>query len=110
MADTVNAQIRRVRLGYEGHGALTAMVEFQWGSFIQSFPHYILNGPFCALFVKGMIDAVGVQDWEDLQGRYVRLQLDGNRPPLAVGHIVEDRWFNPKQACDALIAKEAARG
>jgi hypothetical protein len=91
MADIVNATIKSTTFGYEGHGILTAMVTFEWGDRVQSFPAYNLNGPLCAPFVKGLLDAVGVDRWEDLRGKVVRLELSEGWKPMAVFHIVDDK-------------------
>lgn len=112
MADIVNAKITSTTFGYEGHGILTAMVTFMWGGKagddrVQSFPAYNLNGPLCAPFVKGLLDALGVDRWEGVKGQVVRLELEEGWRPIAVGHIIHDRWFNPRE-CAARVEEEAS--
>ena len=43
--------------------------------------------------IYSIMDAVGVENWEDLKGKYVRLFYAERRGYIkGVGHIIDDRW------------------
>ena len=46
-------------------------------------------------FIRGVLNAVGVELWEDLKGRRCRVRRDCLKIH-AIGHFSEDRWFNPE--------------
>lgn len=45
-------------------------------------------------FIRRILLTVGVDRWEDLPGKHVRVRARQDRV-LAIGHITEDRWFTP---------------
>ncbi len=102
VTDTRNATITSTHLGYEDHGVLTAWVFLKYEGSGQGFGGYSL-GAHMEVFVKGVIDAVGADRWEDLPGKHLRVEagLDG---VLRIGHIIEDRWFEPADAFAAARA------
>jgi hypothetical protein len=57
-------------------------------------------------FVRRVLATVGVDDWEDLQGKHVRVKATHSKV-IAIGHIIKDRWFDPE--IDLAFLKEAAR-
>ena len=72
--------IKRTRLGYEDHGIFTFDVEFDFGSSGQSFGNYMIGtkneearapvgSEYGIEVIMGILDAVGVNKWEDLVGR-----------------------------------------
>lgn len=88
--------IEATTLGLEDHGIPTAFVMIKFDGSGQGFGGYDLRGPQSMLnFVMGVQKAVGVSDWSKLKGAYCRVRRDSDRGPIvAIGHIVEDRWFN----------------
>ena len=49
-------------------------------------------------FVKELIDTVGVRNWEELKGMHIRAEREdgSNGTILRIGHLLEDKWFDPK--------------
>jgi hypothetical protein len=44
-----------------------------------------------------IMDAVGVNKWEDLKGKYCRVKTDGWGGTVdEIGNIIKDKWFNIK--------------
>lgn len=45
-----------------------------------------------------IMDTVGVERWEDLKGRYVRIVNPGiGKSVDIIGNIIEDKWFNQRE-------------
>ena len=40
-----------------------------------------------------IMDTVGVERWEDLKGKFIRAELDGNKCNR-IGNIMENKWFD----------------
>lgn len=96
--ETRNAIIRSVRLGFEDHGILTAWLDLDYGSVCQGFGGWNLQAigaNYCGEFVKGCLNVVGVNEWGDLPGKTIRVRQE-HEHCHSIGHIVEDRWFNPR--------------
>ena len=92
--EIVNAQIEKTFLGIEDHGCFGGGITFRWGGSGQGFGIYLLSGPTCADWIKGVISAVGVYQWEELVGKYARIDRE-HKKIHRIGHITEDRWFDP---------------
>lgn len=85
-----NAQITTTRLGYE-RGAFTASIDVEGPGWGQSFGGLCLTGERVGFFIEHVLRAVGVERWEDLPGRPVRVHHDTSKIH-ALGHFMEDRW------------------
>lgn len=92
-----NAIIKSTRLGSDGHGILTIFINLDYGGSGQSFGGHDLRPEGKLLeWVNGVLRAVGVRTWEDLVGTHCRVRRDSPRGPvIAIGHIIEDKWFTP---------------
>lgn len=114
MPDERNALIESVSLGIEDHGILTAFLHLDFGSASQGFGGYALDAKganYCAAFIRGCLDTIGVREWKDLPGNIIRVR-GGDGPGLgttieAIGHPVQDRWFYPRRVMEKL-QQEAA--
>ena len=101
-----NAQIESTMLGYEDHGILTCFLMLKQKGSGQGFGGYRLDAPegysiYTDFWIKRILEVVGVEKWEDLKGKYV--QVKGEHYGIeAIGHITDDKWFNPRQEIDAL--------
>jgi len=109
-----NAKIVKTTLGFEDHGILTFFIEceFEQGS-RQSFGGFRLDAPsknedgwvghaFGIACVRKVIDTVGVDKWEDLKGRYLRIKKSGYNGPIEeIANIMEDNWLNLKLLSDS---------
>lgn len=105
-----NAQITSVSLGYEDHGILT----FGLGLEIADggcciYGGYALDGydkekKKRVAGAKSMeclteiMRVVGVRNWEDLNGKYIRVQENGCGSIITtIGNLMKDEWFNIKE-------------
>ena len=94
-----NAKITNTHLGFEDHGILTAYIAIQGDHWGQSFGGYGLspsNGNHMAVFINETLKTVGVEKWEDLKDKPIRVDHEFNNLK-AIGHIIEDKWFNIKE-------------
>jgi len=94
-------------LGYEDHGILTAMLHLDYSGSGQAFGGYALDryskehekrieDKACGFFIRRVLEVVGVDKWEGLAGKYIRVKADSNKV-YAIGHLLEDKWFNPAE-------------
>lgn len=104
MTEIKNAKIRSTRLGIEDNGIFDFMLHLDYGGTGQGFGGYALD-EYDKLLQKrvghriGMeaimriLDTVGVRNWEDLRGEYIRVRASHDKVE-AIGNIVEDKWFS----------------
>lgn len=91
-----NAIIKETMLGYEGHGILTFNITVGYGgSSFQNLGGYALGGDYTSKVIKGILDTVGVNSWEELDGQHVRVKIVDQRIS-EIGNYLDDQWFNPK--------------
>lgn len=102
------ARIESTTLGFEDHGILSSYVMLEYGrpgekmgGSGQGFGGYILGGPGMAIWVKGVLDAVGVSDWSSLKGKMVWAVGTDSRVESITG-INTGIEFNPQQEFDKL--------
>lgn len=124
MSETIeikNAVIECTHLGCEDHGIMTWCLQLKYGSTGQGFGNYALDdwneglkrriGTAWGMESIGLLlNAVGVGSWEKLPGKYIRVKSESgwNGKVVAIGHIVEDKWFSPKE--DLAFLEKKARG
>lgn len=101
-----NAKISNTMLGIEDHGILTFSLSMTWGSAGQGFGGYALDqgageksSGKCMLSIRKVLETVGVEKWEDLKGQLVRIRKSNEFTGSidAIGHIIDDKWFNIKE-------------
>ncbi len=92
--DWKNAKIVSTMLGIEDHGIFTASLTLDYGGACQSFGGYCLEGKTAYVFIKGVLEALEIREWEKLPGTYVRVKAE-HKGVQAIGHITHDTWFNP---------------
>lgn len=89
-----NARVKSARLYLCDHGVWTSTIHLEAEGCSQGYGGYRMHeGPWMALWVRGICETLGVDDWAKVAGSYVRVRRDGPKI-LAIGHIVEDRWFD----------------
>lgn len=105
----VNAQITNVTLGYGDHGILTFGLTIKFGCSGCVYGGFALdnyNKPLGRRIptAKGfqclteIMKVVGVRNWEDLQGKYIRVVDSGIGSTLdKIGNLMEDKWFSIKE-------------
>lgn len=98
-----NGRIESTHLGYEGHGIFTAYIQIRLNGGTQSFGGWTLQSKTCfgSEFLVATIDAVGVEKWEDLRGKNLRVDVRGGTIKR-IGNILEEKWFDPKELSDRL--------
>lgn len=101
--ETSNARIEDTMLGIENHGVLTAVITVKYGPYNQEFGclmfDYDKDGKRvgrrqCAEFIRHVLDVLAIDAWEALPGCYLRVKHE-DAGIRAIGHITEDRWFEP---------------
>lgn len=91
-----NAIIRSIQLSFTDHGILTAWLNLEYGDdSCQAFGGWSLEVPFGANFIKRCLIVGGVDEWNNLIGKTIRVKAT-NMKVEAIGHITKDIWFNPK--------------
>lgn len=98
-------------LGEEDHGIFTCFLFLKLEVGSQGFGGYGLdeydkiaqrridrNGMGLE-YIKKILETVGVDSWEKLKGKHIRILKDDtwNSPITGIGHIIEDKWFEPKK-------------
>lgn len=99
-----NALIRKVRLGFEDHGFLTAWLDLDYGGVHQGFGGYGIGSAganYCGEFIKRTLNVVGVREWSELPGKTIRVKRE-HTSVHAIGHIIEDRWFAPGEVFEEM--------
>ena len=110
MTEIKNAIIKSTSLGTEDHFILSAWVHLDYESGDQRFGGYALDGQpekrepgygrtphaNCGLFIARVLEVVGVDSWEKLPGKSVRVRADSAKVE-AIGHFLKDEWFVPEE-------------
>jgi hypothetical protein len=104
-----NVQISKVSISMADHGLLTFTIFVKGNSLGCSLGNYMNgvghlgakewkgNGSAIVAMMK-IMDTVGVNKWEDLEGKYVRVKLDGYDSTMhCIGNLIEDKWFDLKE-------------
>lgn len=104
-----NALIKSTHLGLEDHGIMSFMLDLELSVGCQGFGGWAmdewsegkqkrLGSAFGLECVRQILDVVGVDRWERLPGKHIRIRRNGdgwNARIDAIGHILEDKWFDP---------------
>jgi len=106
-SEIVNARIESTMLGIEDHGIMTFMITLDYGGSGQGYGGYAFDSynketkkrvgsAFGIEAIRSLLEAVGVTCWEDLEGKYVRVEREEgwSGKIYSVGHIVEPNWCN----------------
>jgi hypothetical protein len=105
-----NALIKSATIDTER--CLSAWLHLDYGGSGQSFGGYVLYMPpwgdegrddyhrylgnYTGVFIHRCIQIGGVETWEKLPGKTIRVRHE--HPKVhAIGHIVKDDWFNPSE-------------
>lgn len=108
--EITNARITGTMLGFEDHGVFTSVVRVEWYGHSCGFGGFSLGNPenpsasekgFAVACIGRMLKTVGVNEWEQLRGQLIRIEHDG-LSIIQIGHIIEDRWFNPRTLAEEL--------
>lgn len=104
-----NAQIANTMLGREDHGIFTFMIYIRFdgcgvGVGGYSLDEYdketqtrIFQAESMEIIAK-ILDVVGVDTWEDLKGKYIRIKDNGWGSTVdEIGNLMEDKWLNIRE-------------
>lgn len=109
MEEILNAKITSVSLSMEDHGCLTFWVTVDGGGWGVSLGGYAIgHGYLGADKFEGydagleammrIMNVVGVEKWEDLKGKFVRVKSKGLGTSVhTIGNILTDEWFDLKE-------------
>ena len=109
-----NAVIESVTLEKGDRGFLQCWLHLSYGGSGQGFGGYVLYLPksyshhelksFAGHFIFRCMEIAGVERWDQLQGRTIRVRSE-HHTVHAIGHIVKDDWFDPSADFDPKPAK-----
>ena len=101
-----NAKITSTSISMADHGCLTIWITVEgdgWGVSIGGYvdgkwhlgaKHFEGNGAAIVKIMK-IMDVVGVNKWEDLKGKYVRVKMrEYGETVDEIGNILKDKWVN----------------
>ena len=99
-----NAKIISTMLGIENHDILSFYLYLDYGDSGQDAGGYALDAwnptkekrigaPKSMELIRQIIELVGVEKWEDLPGKHIRVRAD-NSQVYEIGHYLNDRWLN----------------
>lgn len=97
--DRTIGKVRKASIRREGHGVLTVYIDFDFGGAGQGIPGYALDSWDDELkrrvgdkrsieFVAALMGALGVEAWEDIQGRTVHVLHEKGKSGWGGGPIV----------------------
>ena len=109
MREIQNAVITGVTISMADHGCLTFGLVLSgegWGCTYGGvcIGHGYLGADRFDGSAKGLeammriMDTVGVERWEDLEGKYIRAETNGWGDTITkIGHITQNKWFDLKK-------------
>jgi len=107
--EIVNALIENVSLSMEDHGVLCYYLTLKMNGCGCSYGGRVIGKGYLGAkefqgYEKGtealmrIMDVVGVHRWEDIKGKYVRVELPGWGGIVdRIGNIIDDKWFSQKE-------------
>lgn len=109
MSQIENALIKSTMLGFEDHGIMTFFLYLEMDGAGVGFGGYALDkwdeskkervGVGVSLdLLKEIMEVVGVETWEDLKGKHIRVDSEGwGGGALGIGNLIKDKWVYPKK-------------
>lgn len=107
--EIINMQITETSLTMKDHGCLTFWIHLKGCSIGGSIGGYCIgHGYLGAKHFDGspngleamarIMDTVGVDTWEDLPGKYIRIKDPGLGGTITkIGNLIENKWFDIKE-------------
>jgi hypothetical protein len=91
--ETKNAKITGTTLGFEDHGIFTCFIHLDYGGVAQSFGGYFLE--HYPRMIQDILKTVGVESWEELSGKYIRVMAESHKI-YKIGHVIKEIWYTPE--------------
>jgi hypothetical protein len=92
-----NAIVESTHLGKEDHGIVTCQLHLSYGSSNQSFGgHSLMYEKYGIAYINAILETLNVNKWENLPGTHLRVKSTSQKI-VAIGHIINDTWFNPEE-------------
>lgn len=98
-----NAKITGTMLGIEDHGMFTSYIYLEWDHGGVGFGGYVLGTSkqqtaLAIPYLQRLMEVVGVEKWEDLKGKYVRVETGGpGTIATRIGNLIKDDWLDNKE-------------
>lgn len=94
--ETLNAQIKATKLGFIANGicSFDLILDIQGGGGV-AVGGWALNGSYGMNVIKRILEVVGVDTWEELEGKYIRIKdihLDDR--VTSIGNLMKEEWIN----------------
>lgn len=101
-----NAKITSVSITMADYGCLTFLLTLDGGAWEVNFGGYCIGHGYMGAekfdatdrgltAMMRIMDTVGVEKWEDLVGKYCRVDIGGLGEPIyRIGNILTDKWFD----------------
>lgn len=118
--ETRNAVIKSARITNDDHGLLSAWIDLDYGGSGQGFGGYALYLPIdfthhsdalqanhAGHFIWRVMAVAGVSEWNQFKGKTIRVKCEHSKVH-AIGHIVDDDWFDPTKDFEAMRQKVTA--
>lgn len=108
MVETKNAAISKAEIFIEDHGYLTAFLYLDYGGTSKGFGGYNIGctgANYAGLFIRKCLETVGVSNWDSLRGKTIRVKAERGKVH-EIGHIIQDKWFNPSEEIKRIEAAE----
>lgn len=122
-----NAEIESAEIRFDRGFILTAWVFLKWSGSDQGYGGFALGGNpfdktaklaehadqanFAADFIGGMMAVAGVDNWSRMAGRIVRVRkVDEWGDIIAIGHAVNDIWYDARERMIYLAKGEQSDG
>ena len=112
MSEILNAKITNVSLTMADHGVLTFYVTVEGSGWGCGLGGYVIGKGYLdaddddfqsesglgLVAMMRIMDVVGVSRWEDLKGKYCRVESEGWGSSIhKIGNIMKDKWFDIDQ-------------
>ena len=114
-----NAKIKSTKLGLDRGVFLSFWLMLDYGGSGQGFGGYTLDAvpkdgrervphKIAGHTVKRILEVVGVDSWEELPGKHIRVKKSGEWGSQieAIGNILDDNWFCPEKEYAELAEAE----
>lgn len=106
-----NALVEKVDLSMADHGCLTLAMTLQGGGWGVVYGGYCLGKGYLGAdddffdgsaagmeYLMRIMDTVGVERFQDLKGKYVRVATKGwGSQVKIIGNILKDKWFDAEE-------------